>query len=509
LALAASAAGGLLAYLAFPPVGWWPLALVSVAFLYGALQALGAAASYAAATAYGLGLFIPLFAWAEVPAGRAAWLILAAASALLWGLMGLAWAWVRRFGFLARHPLAAAPVFALLWCATEELRARVPFGGFPWGRIAFSQADSPLARLAWAGGVPLVTLVTAWAGACLGVLVLAAAAGRTWLACGAALVAVLAVAGPALVPLDAHAEDGTMAVGAVQGNVPGRESGLTVGEERREVFDNHLAGTYELAEAGEPLDLVVWPEDSADDDPRADAAQGAQLTAAAQAVGAPILIGAQEYPTTDTRYNIALLWDADGAGALGRYAKQHPAPFAEYLPLRSIARKVSSAADLVTVDMLPGTSVGVMEVPAAQLGRTVPVGDVICFEVAYDSLIADAVTAGAELLVVQTNNASFGHSAESVQQLAMTRLRAIEHGRATIQISTTGVSAIISPTGVVLQRTGLWTHETMTQALPLRTSLTPATRWAPRLGLIVLILGGALMVAGLARAVTIGRKARP
>ena len=54
---------------------------------------------------------------------------------------------------------------------------------------------------------------------------------------------------------------------------------------------------------------------------------------------------------------------------------------------------------------------------------------------AYDDLVRSAVTTGGEVLIVQTNNASFGWTAESTQQLAMSRLRAVEHGRSTIQVS--------------------------------------------------------------------------
>ena len=100
-----------------------------------------------------------------------------------------------------------------------------------------------------------------------------------------------------------------------------------------------------------------------------------------------------------------------------------------------LVRSTGSAAD-----MLAGTKVGLIPVDVPRLGRTVGVADVICFEVAYDDIVRDAVAAGGELLVVQTNNATFGHTDESTQQLAMSRIRAIELGRATVQISTVGVS---------------------------------------------------------------------
>src|SRR5690606_22928953 len=170
------------------------------------------------------------------------------------------------------------------------------------------------------------------------------------------------------------------------------------------------------------------------------------------------------------------LWDAE-QGVIDRYAKQRPAPFAEYIPMRDLARRFSDAVDRVRTDMLPGTGVAVVDLPSTRLDRDVRLGVGICFEVAYDRIIREAVQHGAEVLVVPTNNATFGITAESTQQLAMSRLRAIEHGRATVQISTVGVSGVITPRGRVVERTELFTPAQMKAELPLRTTLTPASRY--------------------------------
>jgi apolipoprotein N-acyltransferase len=153
--------------------------------------------------------------------------------------------------------------------------------------------------------------------------------------------------------------------------------------------------------------------------------------------------------------------------------------------------------------MIPGRTVGALDVDVPRLGRSVTLGVGICFEVAYDDIIRNTVQEGAELIVIPTNNATFGRTDLSVQQLAMSRIRAMEHGRATVQVSTVGVSALIDPAGVVLQQTEHWTAQQMAAALPLRTALTPATRfgdaitWAFRgLGIAVVLAG----IAGTARA---------
>jgi apolipoprotein N-acyltransferase len=174
--------------------------------------------------------------------------------------------------------------------------------------------------------------------------------------------------------------------------------------------------------------------------------------------------------------------------------------------MRSFARLFSSAVDLVTSDMLPGTGPAVVRFPSERLGREVTVGTVICFEVAYDDLVRQAVTHGGELLVVPTNNANFGWTAESTQQLAMTRLRAVEHGRAAVQISTVGVSAVIAPDGTVLESTDLFTAAQMVSTLPLRHSLTPADRLG-RWPVLATCLLAALAVTG--GVVTYLRRPRP
>jgi apolipoprotein N-acyltransferase len=109
------------------------------------------------------------------------------------------------------------------------------------------------------------------------------------------------------------------------------------------------------------------------------------------------------------------------------------------------------------------------------------------------------------VLVVPTNNASFGYTAESTQQLAMTRVQAITTGRAAVQVSTVGVSAVVAPDGTVVARTGLFTADHVVADLPLRTALTPAVRAGYWPGWVVSGAGAALVVAGLAAGI-LGRR---
>ncbi|GIG35065.1 apolipoprotein N-acyltransferase [Cellulomonas pakistanensis] len=500
--------GGLLTWTAFPDLGWWYAAAPGIALLFLAMRRDSARWNALLGWLWGLAFFLPLLTWADDAVGVVPWVALSVAEAGFVALFGAAWSWARRGEAVWRRGSLQLVVFVVLWVAVEELRGMWPFGGFPWGRLAFSQADSPALALARLGGAPLVSAAVAAAGAAFALALLAArrfallpVLGRVGLAVGLVVVGLL-------VPMGTRAEDGTLTVGAVQGNVS--EPGLHAFDNRREVLDNHLAGTYALLDQVEPgdLDVVLWPENGTDIDPEVNAEAAADIDAAAQAVGAPMLIGTIQYPETGGRYNTSILWEP-GDGPVAWYSKQRPAPFAEYIPLRDLVRPFSSAVDLVQNDMLAGTEPGVVPLESERLGRTVRLGAVICFEVAYDGIVREAVREGAEVLVVQTNNASFGYSAESTQQLAMARVRAVELGRATVQVSTVGVSAVISPNGTVAQDTELFTPDQLVARLPLRQSHTPAAALGAWPSGVVGALAVVMTVAGAAGAWRVRRADRP
>jgi apolipoprotein N-acyltransferase len=457
---------------AFPSTGWWPLAFVSAAALSVAVDGRRSRTGAWLGFGYGLAFFVPLLHWTGIYVGPAPWLLLAAAEAAFLAGLGAVLPLVQR--------LPGAPGWiGSAWVLQECLRDRVPFGGFPWGRLAFSQADTPLRWFAAVGGAPLVTFAVALSSGFLAVAVRRVL--RTGVRLGNLPVVVGAIAVVLLgallsVPLgpapDSHGRTATVAL--IQGSVP--DVGLQFEQRARQVLDNHVAQTEKLAAevragtAPKP-DLVVWPENSSDVDPLADPSAYALIDRTVKDIGVPVLVGAiLQGPGPTHRRNAGILWSpSSGPGAM--YVKRHPVPFAEYIPLRSISEWVSSDAKLVTQDMVAGKGNGLLT------GGPFPIGDVICFEVAYDSLVRSSVSAGAQLLVVQTNNATFGHTAETYQQLAMSRLRAVESGRTVLQVATTGVSAVIGPDGAIRERSGaLYTPAILDATVPLRTGQTIATR---------------------------------
>jgi apolipoprotein N-acyltransferase len=270
--------------------------------------------------------------------------------------------------------------------------------------------------------------------------------------------------------------------------------GLGFNAQRAAVLANHVAATRALAadvRAGraEQPDLVLWPENASDIDPFRSSAAYALIDEAVQDIGVPVLVGAVLQGPGDKVSNAGIVWDPqDGPGA--RYVKRHPVPFGEYIPLRPLVRRITDKVDLVPRDFVAGNAVGVLDVGPVRLG------DVICFEVAYDGLVRDVVTGGGRLIVVQTNNATFGRSGETSQQLAMGRLRAVEHGRAVLVAATSGISAVVSPDGALVDSAPVFTRDVLSAEIPTRTGTTVATRLGalPELG-VSLLAAVALLVA--------------
>ena len=497
LALVGAGVGGWATSLAFPDRGWWPLAYAGMACLLLAMRGAPPVRAAGIGLVWGLAFFLPLVHWAVQATGSALpWVALSVFQALYVAGFGALWAYARRAVWLTGRPLAQAVTAAVLWVAIEQVRGSWPFGGFSWGFLAFSQTEAPLLRLAPYGGEVLVSAFVAVTGALIALALQYLRRTAVIPAARALLAAVLLAGVPGLLPLTAGPENGSLLVGAVQGNVP--QQGADWAEQARDVTANHAEGTERLAAdaGGRQLDLVVWPESAADIDPRTDPAQASTVDRAAAAVGAPLLLGTQRFPDgQDIRYNEIITWTA-GAGSGDTYAKQHPVPFGEYVPFRAFFRQLTPLVDRVATDMAAGEDPAVMDVRIDALGRDVRLATGICFEVAYADLIREGVLDGAELILIPTNNASFGRTPESTQQLAMSRFRAVEHGRSTVQVSTVGVSAMIRPDGTVVARTGLFTDQELIASLPLRTALTPAARLGTTPQTAFYLLAAAAIVSG-------------
>jgi apolipoprotein N-acyltransferase len=514
--------GGLLLVLAFPGYDLSGLAPLGPAALALAVHGRRFRAGLWLGLVFGVAFFVPLLSWTGIYVGPLPWLALAGWEALHLALLGGATALTSR---LRLWPLWGAA----LWVADEALRGRVVLGGFPWGRLGFSQTQGPFLALAAYGGVPLVSFAVALTGTLLAAAVPfllrawrsasptaepdgmpageRAASLRTAVVAVSAVLAVPLSGGLAWLPLAGSsltAGGRPVTVAVVQGNVP--RAGLEFNAQRRAVLDNHVQETLALAAAvrtgqrSRP-DVVLWPENSSDIDPYTNPDAAQQIDRAAAAIGAPILVGAVVDGAGRTVRNTAIVWDPR-TGPGDTYVKRHPVPLAEYVPARAFFRFFSDKVDLVRSDFAAGSRPGDLDIDGARIG------DLICFEVVYDGLVGDVVDGGAGLLVVQTNNATFGFTDESEQQLAMSRLRAVEFGRSVAVVATSGISAIVAPDGSVARSSRLFTPDVFVEQIAQRRSTTIAQRVGAAPEGLLAALGVAAVLAAVLPAAARQRAAR-
>jgi len=333
----------------------------------------------------------------------------------------------------------------------EEVRNRFPFGGFGWVRLAYTQADAPFAKMAAIGGAAALSAVVVL----LGMFLYSLSQKKPSLLI---LLPFLLL----LIPVNINTV-GESKVLMVQGNVP--QLGLDFNSQAKAVFKNHLSLTRKSLVEDSNVDFVLWPENSVDVDPF----RYADVKEALDSIQVPLIIGAVAYKG-EKLLNTSILW---GGELPPIYIKQHLTPFGEYIPLRSLASKISPLTDRVR-DFEPGQASIFFTINKAVIAP------VICFELLDDGILREAAK-GSNILAVQTNSATFGMSAESAQQLSITRIRAIEHGRNIVSVSTTGYSAVIDHHGKILQKTSMNTAEVISAQVGLIQGQTPRDKagvWA-------------------------------
>jgi apolipoprotein N-acyltransferase len=479
----AAVALGLLCSLGFDPVNIPYAMVVGVAGLLWLARRLDGTRTRTVAVTgalFGLAFFGPLIWWMNA-VSPGAYVALVVAETLFFVPIMLA---LRAAVRLPGWPLWAAAV----WVAGELARSGFPFSGFPWGRLAHTSIDGPFSSYARYLGMAGTSAVLVLVSAMLVVLVSA----RTWRPRLVAVGTVVVLAGVgALLPTGIAGAGQTRQVALVQGGVPG----VFLTWPRGEIFTLHAAETERLAravEAGETPrpDMVLWPENATDVDPNFDPGVRSRIESLSRRLEAPILVGGIfDGPTAETALNAGVVWDENGPGE--RYVKREPVPYGEYVPLRGLIEKVvPRLASDIPRDMLPGDDDG-----ALRIADTV-VGDTICYDIAYDGVVRDTVGAGAELLVVQTSNASFTGTSQVEQQWKISRLRAIETGRYVLVPSTNGISGVVGPDGEVVERAPQYEPATVNHEVTLATGTTMGLvvgaplAWAlALLGLVGWVLG--------------------
>ncbi|MFT4187238.1 MAG: apolipoprotein N-acyltransferase [Aeromicrobium sp.] len=480
-----AASSGLIASAAFDPLDVPYLMVLSLVVLFALFRQLADLRwweVFGVGAAWGVAFFGPLIWWMRA-VSEGAYVGLVIAEGVFLGVIALG---LRLAAGLRAWPLALPAV----WVLGEQWRGAFPFTGFPWGRLVHTSLDTPLESWVRLIGMPATSFLMACLATAL--LVVADASARHRLLAASAIVAAVLLG--AVLPTGVAGQHDTARFAVIQGDVPGE----FLSWPRGEIFKLHAAETQRLVDriAGgdSPVpDVVLWPENSSDTDPTRTPSESERLDELVADLGAPILVGGMlPGPELGTVYNAGVVWTEDGPGE--SYVKRKPVPYGEYVPFRDVAGSFVPRVDRdIPRDMLPGDEPGGLTIGGVRIG------DTICYDIAYDSVAADAIGDDAEVLVVQTSNAAFTGTAQPEQQWEISRLRAVETGRWVLVPSTNGISGAIDADGQVVERAPMRRPATIGVEVPLAEGRTPAARVGRPLGWLVVAAGLLAWCAGFAR----------
>jgi len=473
--------GGLFIALSFPAFNFWPGIFLGYFLLLLAIRQLGFFKSFFVGFFAGFAFFGLVTKWLTTYLGPVPWFALSLLQGLMIGLAtavaAVVWRWLRTLNMGRSAPFVIALALGAVFTAREYWAGVFPFGGMPWARAGLSLVDTWIARWVYYIDIAGLTWLIVFLSALFAIKFVepqpqGSGLYRRWISfmpTGVASLLVLAI--PGLIVLDASGTAGTLKVAAVQGNA---NAGLFAVNPPGSILDKHLDVAKEVVTKPEAadLDLMVWPENSADLDPTTMVEPAQKISKFVdEELKAPLLFGNKTFRGSDF-YNEVDLWVPE-KGLADTYQKKRPVPFGEYVPNREFF--MALAPDLIGLigwDMSFGTRDGIFDLP-----NGVKVGSLICFEVTFDYLGYDLVNEGAQALMVQTNSSDFGKSEQGVQQAAVSRMRAIETGRTVVAISTVGLSGIYAADGSVIQELESFKPGAMVEEIALRDEITPAVRF--------------------------------
>lgn len=434
-----------------PPWGWWPFALVGVVLVDRLLDGATWRSRLLRGAVVGWSLFVPTILWITQLTGPG----YVIAVIMLGGLVGT---------FLIGVPpgVGRRPAIIGAWMLCESLRIAWPFGGVPLSVLAVGQATGPLVGLARIGGV----LVVGGATLALGLAVSASLTGDRRATAALAVPVVVLIAVAATIAPRGHDTGRRIDVAFVQGG--GEQGTRAIHSDPDVVFRRHVDATALVPDG---MDLVLWPENVVDTRRSVqEDEKGDQLLELADQLDAPLLVGTVEGVDGEHFRNAQQVARPDGTWG-DRYVKVQRVPFGEWVPFRSFIEQFAPDT-LAPRDATVSHQSGLLRTEPA------PIATVISWEVFFGHRARSGVRAGGELLYNPTNGSTYTGTFVQTQQIAHSRLRAIENGRWMVQVSPTGFSAFVSPEGDVHQRTGTTERAVrVMDDLPLRTGTTWYTRY--------------------------------
>jgi apolipoprotein N-acyltransferase len=367
-------------------------------------------------------------------------------------------------------------ILALHIVASEYILSIAPFGGFNWLRISYLLSDIPFAGMTYWLGVSAIAFIVIFS---LHKIVIA----KNRIFTTGLLITVFTTAQVlsfTTLPGGKDVANTNLKVLGIQGGVP--EVGLDFNAQRAAVFTNHLNRTNNelrfLDLQNETVDLVLWPENSSDIDPFRNSGLREGLKRTSVSFATPILFGAV-LQSNDGLQNAAVL--ASGNNLTVEYIKQKLVPFGEYLPFRSLLAPFIKRFDRLATDFQPGTSF-----QSIQIGQT-RVGVLICYEVAFDQLWSQA-RKESDIIVVMTNNATYGGTTQPLQQLRITQMQARAIKIPVLIVSTSGVSAYINEHGKIVDYIARNEPASINQSIPHMKKISPATLIGVPLQIVSLLL---------------------
>lgn len=471
----ASALSGVLLVLAFPPfesghIAWVALIPLLMALLIQSPERtfIPLPSAFRLGVSAGLIFWLVTMSWLfrllETSPAHAFWIVLAWAllcgyCALYWGVFALSAVWIaRRIGTSKIwQTLLLTFLIPVLWVGGEVIRSSL-FTGFPWNLLAISQYRNIILiqTAQWIGAVGISgILVLVNAGLAFTVMrYIPLRATKRYIPHLELFVALLSVALCLRAGVDRvrqyQSGTGTVTIGAIQPAIPQ----VTKWTEEHVNFIHAtfrtLMAKAVTSDEGSP-DLIIWPETATPYCVMDERGASKDFVEEISRWGSPLLVGSMDEVSLGWQvfyYNASFLFDTNGV-MVRKYYKQHLVPFGEYVPLSGIFPCLASLAPMGW-NCSPGR-----EATVFTLGKFPhwTFSCLICFEDIMSGLSRHAVKKGARLLVNQTNDAWFDRSAGPEQHLSHCVFRCIENRVAAVRVANSGISCLIEPTGMIVDRT--------------------------------------------------------